>query len=100
MPISPRTVKRGITDMATDVTEQQTVALKGADIFSVALDESIDINDNPRLAFVARYCRNGEVHQKLCCLKPMYGTTKVNSNENSFPRRTLCFNTQRVSIFA
>ena len=48
--------------MATDVIEQQTVALKGANVFSVALDESTDINDNSRLAVVARYCSNGEVH--------------------------------------
>ena len=34
MHISPRTVERRITDMATDVTEQQTVALKRA-MFSV-----------------------------------------------------------------
>ena len=61
--------------MATDVTEQQTVALKCENVFSVALDESIDINDNPRLAIVARYCSNGKVHEKLYCLKPMYGTT-------------------------
>ena len=76
MPISPRTVERRITDMATDVNEQQTIALKGANVFSVALDESIDIDDNPRLAVVARYCSNGEVHEELCCLKPKYGTTK------------------------
>ena len=69
MPISLRTVERRITDMATDVTEQQTVALKGANVFSVALDESMDINDNPSLAIVARYCSNGEVHEELCCLK-------------------------------
>ena len=62
--------------MATDVTEQQTIALKGANVFSVALDESIDVNDNSRLADVARYCSNGEVHKELCCLKPMYGITK------------------------
>ena len=36
------------TDMATDVTEQQTVGSKRANVFRVALDESIDINDNPR----------------------------------------------------
>ena len=62
MPISPRRVERRITDMATDVTEQQTVVLKGSNVFSVALDESIDINDNSRLAVVARYCSNGKVH--------------------------------------
>ena len=72
MPISPRTIERRthIMDMATDVTEQQTVALKHGNVFSVALDESIDINDNPRLAIVARYCSNGKVYEELCCLKP------------------------------
>ena len=76
MPISPRTVQRRITDMAADVIEQQTVTLKSANVFSVALDESIDINNNPRLAVVARYCSNGKVHEELCYLKPTYSTTK------------------------
>ena len=62
--------------MSTNVTEQQTVALKAPNVFSVALDKSIDINDISRLAVIARYCSNGEVREKLCCLKPMHGTTK------------------------
>ena len=70
MPISPWTVERRITNMSTDVTEQQTAALKDANVFSAALDESIDISDNPRLEIVARHCSNGEVHEELCCLKP------------------------------
>ena len=36
MPVSPRTVERRITDMATNVTEQQTAALKAANVFSIA----------------------------------------------------------------
>ena len=32
IPISPRTVVRRITDMSTNVTEQQTVALKSANV--------------------------------------------------------------------
>ena len=52
MSISLRSVERPITDITIDVTEQQTVALKGANVFSAALDESIDINDNPRSAVV------------------------------------------------
>ena len=88
MPISPRTVERPIKDMAADVTEQQTVVLKGANVFSVAFNETIDINDNynPRLAAVARYCSNGEVHKKLCCLKPMYGTAKGKDILDSFTK--------------
>ena len=49
--------------------------LKDASVFSVALDESVDINDVPRLAIIAKYS-NTEVHEELCCLKPMYDTTK------------------------
>ena len=75
MPVSARTIERRIIDIAKDVNKQQTIAIKTANVFSLALDESIDINDNPRLAVVARYCCDGEVHEELCCLKPMYGTT-------------------------
>ena len=86
MPISPRTVERRITDMATDVPAQQTVALKRVNVFSVALDESININNNPRLAIVAWYCSNGEEHKELCCLKPMYGSPKVKDKLDTFTK--------------
>ena len=75
MRVSARTIERHITDVAKDVNKQRAISLKTANVFSVALDKSIDINDNPRLAIVVRYCCDGEVHEKLCCLKPMYGTT-------------------------
>ena len=72
--------------MSTNVTEQQTVALKAANVFSVALEESIDVNDNPRLAVIVRYCSKGEVHEELCCLKPMHGTTKGNDIFDTFTK--------------
>ena len=75
MPVSARTIERRITDIAKDVNKQQNIALKTANVLSVALDESININDNPRLAVVSRYCCEGEIHKELYCLKPMYGTT-------------------------
>ena len=75
MPVSARTIERRITDIAKEVNKQQTIALKTANVFSVVLDKSIDINNNPCLAVVARYCCDNEVHEELCCLKPMYGTT-------------------------
>ena len=46
MAVSARKIERRITDIAEDVNKQQTIALKTANVFSVALDESIDINDN------------------------------------------------------
>ena len=75
MPVSAQTIERSITDISKDINKQQTIALNTANAFSIALDESTDINDNPRLVVVARYCCEGEVHEELCCLKPMYGTT-------------------------
>ena len=84
LPVSARTVERRITEMATDITEQQSAALKAAEVFSVALDESVDINDSPRLAVVARYCSNGEIHEELCCLKSMIGSTKGEDVLNTF----------------
>ena len=48
MAVSARKIERRITDIAKDVNNQQSIALKTANVFSVALDESIDINDNPR----------------------------------------------------
>ena len=61
--------------MSNDVTEQQTVALKAANVFSVAPDRSIDIDDSPRLAVVARYCSNARymrnfVVRNLCMALP------------------------------
>ena len=70
MLVSSRTVDIPKIDMAIDVTEQQTVALKAANVFSVALDQSMVINNNSRLEVLARYCSNGEADEKLCCLKP------------------------------
>ena len=86
MPVSPRTVERRIIYMATDATEQQIVAVKAVNVFSVALGKSIDINNNPRLAVVARYCSNGEVHAELCCLKSIYGTTKEKDLLDTFTK--------------
>ncbi|KAK0146239.1 General transcription factor II-I repeat domain-containing protein 2 [Merluccius polli] len=61
----------------TDATYrvQQTAGLKNAAVFSIALDESVDVNDIPRLAVMARYC-DSTVREELCCLKPMPDTTK------------------------
>ena len=55
---------------------QQAVALQTVNTFGVALDESGTISDIPRLAIIARYCSDDNVQEELCCLSPMYGSTK------------------------
>lgn len=66
IPMSARTVQRRIEEMAGNVSEQQTVGLKDAMVFIVALDESMDINDIPHFAVMAKYC-DLNVRQELCC---------------------------------
>ena len=95
IPVSARTIERRITDIAKDVNKQQTIALKNANVFSVALDENIDINDNPHLAVVARYCYDGEVHEELCCLKPIYGTTTRKDIHDAFTKH---FEERRIGM--
>ena len=74
--MSARTVERRVEDMAANVKIQQAVTLQSVKTFSVALDESVDINDIPRLAIIAQYCTDDDVQEELCCLSPMYGSTK------------------------
>jgi len=38
MPVSPRTIERRITDIAKHVKDQQSVVLKAANVFSIALE--------------------------------------------------------------
>ena len=76
LPVPARTVERRVEDMAADVKIQQAMALQSVNTFSVALDESVDINDIPRLAIIARYCSDDNVQGELCCLSSMYGSTK------------------------
>ncbi|XP_037802959.1 protein ZBED8-like [Penaeus monodon] len=75
LPVSARTVERRISEMAANVSEQQTVAITTTPVFSVALGESVDVSGIPRLAVFARYS-DAEIHEELCYLKPVYGTTK------------------------
>ena len=76
LPVSARTVERRVEDMAADVKMQQVVALQSVNTSSVAFDESVDINNIPRLAIIARYCSDDNVQEELSCLSPMYGSTK------------------------
>ncbi|XP_026479418.1 zinc finger MYM-type protein 6-like [Ctenocephalides felis] len=76
IPASARTIERRITEMADNVTTKQNAGLQEAVSFSVAVDESTDVNDIARLAVFARYCDKDQVYEELCTLIPLPGTTK------------------------
>ena len=52
-------------------------------MFSVALDVSVVIYDIPHLTLFARY-NDTEIYEKLCCLIPIYGTTKADDILSTF----------------
>jgi hypothetical protein len=58
--------------------------LKQATVFSVALDESVDINDLARLAIIARYCEKVRVYEELCYLLALHETTKAEDILSAF----------------
>ena len=62
--------------MTENVTVKQTTGLQQAVVFSVALDESADVNEVARLATVVRYCDKDRIYEELCCLIPLGGTVK------------------------
>ena len=74
--MSARSLQWHIDEMAENVRAQQTAGLKDDAVFSIALDESVDVNDIPRLAVMARYHCDSTVREELCCLKSMPETTK------------------------
>ena len=53
-------------------------------VFSIVLDETVDVNDVERVAIVARYCHNVRIYEELCCLIPLYGTVKGEDIITSF----------------
>ncbi|XP_075058530.1 zinc finger BED domain-containing protein 5-like [Mixophyes fleayi] len=84
IPSSGRTIERRVTEMAENIKLKQETALKETSVFSVALDESVDVNGIARLAIVARYCDNENIYEELCTLKPLQGTTKGEDIASAF----------------
>ena len=83
IPVSVRSVERRITDLAENVTTKQIIGLKQVQVFSVALDESTDLNDLSRLCIIARYIENNQIYEELCLL-PLYDTSKAEDILNAF----------------
>ena len=63
-------------DMANDVYQQQSSDLVQSPFFSIACDESTDVNDVSKLAIFARYIAKNEVKEELLGLIPLHGQTR------------------------
>ena len=63
-------MERRITDLAKSVTTKQITGLKKAKVFSVALDESTDLNDLSLLGIIARYVENNQIYEEFVAYCP------------------------------
>jgi hypothetical protein len=70
--------------MAQNVTLKQTAGLQQALVFSVALDESVDVNDVTRLEIFAQCRYNDRIYEELCCLIPVGATAKGEDIRTAF----------------
>lgn len=75
--LSPRTVARRITDLASHVREKLKLLFQNCRYFSLCLDESTDITDVSQLLIFTRIVDDDfTVHEELLDLVPLLGTTK------------------------
>ncbi|GFV82518.1 uncharacterized protein TNCV_3983081 [Trichonephila clavipes] len=75
IPASAQTVER-MTQMAENAIAKQNSGLQETVTFSIALDESKDVNYVARVAVIARYCDKDRIYEELCSIISLSCTTK------------------------
>lgn len=66
IPASKSTIQRRISELAADIFNQQTTFLLSCDVFSVALEDTLDGACIRRLTVFARYVADDQIHEGLC----------------------------------
>ena len=76
-PVSRHTVERRISRISTNVKDKLQRDLANATAFSLALDESTDVTDNPQMAVFVRYVSSDAVvKEELLDLIALKETTR------------------------
>ncbi|KAG6933703.1 zinc finger BED-type containing 8 [Chelydra serpentina] len=76
MPLSAKTVKDRTIKMATDVTSQEVSDIRSALGFSIACDETCDVDDFAQVALLGRYINDQGPQEELIALLPLKGQTR------------------------
>lgn len=77
VPVSRHSVERRISQLSADVVDKLQEGLKSCKAFSLALDESTDIQDKPQLAIFIRYVSSDEsVREELLDMVALKETTR------------------------
>ncbi|XP_028299320.1 general transcription factor II-I repeat domain-containing protein 2A [Gouania willdenowi] len=73
MPLSAKTVRNRTIKMAENISSKQIVAINSAHAFSLACDESSDVNDVEQTALLCRYVNSDGPQEEL--IEPLKGQT-------------------------
>ncbi|XP_040069581.1 zinc finger BED domain-containing protein 5-like [Ixodes scapularis] len=77
VPVSRHSVERRISQLSADVVDKLQEGLNSCKAFSLALDESTDIQDKPQLAIFVRYVSSDEsVREELLDMVALKETTR------------------------
>ncbi|OCU00129.1 hypothetical protein XELAEV_18005914mg [Xenopus laevis] len=76
MSLSAKTVKDRAIRMATNITSKQIDDINSAQAYSIACDESSDLNDIEQTALLCRYVNSDGPQEELLELIPLKGQTR------------------------
>ena len=76
MPLSAKTVKDRAIKMATNITSQQINDIISSSAYTIACDESSDVNDIEQTALLCRYLNNDGPQEEMIELIPLKGQTR------------------------
>ncbi|XP_072251164.1 general transcription factor II-I repeat domain-containing protein 2B-like [Leuresthes tenuis] len=76
MPLSAKTVRDRAIKMAENISSKQIVDINSAEAFSIACDESSDVNDVEQTALLCRYVNSDGPQEELIELIPLKGQTR------------------------
>ena len=76
MPLSAKTLKDRAIKMATNITSQQIYDINSSPAYSIACDESSDVNDIEQTALLCRYMNNDGPQEEMIELIPLKGQTR------------------------
>ena len=76
MPLSARAVHDRTIMMSNQIEATQVKDINAARFFSLALDESTDVNNLSQFSVIARYVVGDTLHEESLAVLPMKGTTR------------------------
>ena len=76
MPLSAKTVKDRAIKMATNITSQQIYDIHSSPAYSIACDESSDVNDIEQTTLLCRYMNYDGPQEEIIELIPLKGQTR------------------------